>query len=149
MLDTILQEYLLTSKRPSIQQITISYLKNLITVVLEVLYIIKRIYRVFVNQQQDCMGKILHTILKDWLSICNQNKSNTVAPHITHLICSSVLPLTISLRLVESCSQLASSFHLCLHFHFCFTHYICSLTETMSRKFWQISRIRREQIWRF
>ena len=34
-----------------------------------------------------------------------------------------------------------------LHFYFTFTHYIRSLTETMSRKFREISRIQQEQIW--
>ena len=50
---------------------------------------------------------------------------------------------------------LASAFHfsvfVCLHsaLHFTVTHYICSLTETMSSKFREASKIRREQIWRF
>ena len=35
------------------------------------------------------MGQInFLTILKDWLSRFNQNKRKTVAPHITHLMCS-------------------------------------------------------------
>ena len=51
------------------------------------------------------MGQInFLTILKDWLSRCNQNKRKTVAPHITHLICSLVLLLTISLQLIASYS---------------------------------------------
>ena len=53
--------------------------------------------------------------MKDWLSRCNQNKRKTVAPHTTHLMCSLVLLLTISLWLVEKCSYLASVFHICLH----------------------------------
>ena len=77
--------------------------------------------------------------MKDWLSRYNQNKRKTVVSHITHLICSLVLLLTISLRLIESCSQLASTFHLCLHFHFTFTDCIYSLTETMSKKFLEYS----------
>ena len=46
--------------------------------------------------------------MKDRLSRCNQNKWKEVAPHITHLMCSSVLLLTISLQLV------AASYSLCL-----------------------------------
>ena len=45
--------------------------------------------------------------------------------------------------------QLAFHLCLCLHFHFTFTHYTGSLTETIKRKFREISKIRRDQIWRF
>ena len=55
--------------------------------------------------------------MRDWLSSCNQNKRKTVAPHITHLMCSLVLLLTISLRLVASCNRCLS--HV--------LHHICSL----------------------
>ena len=41
------------------------------------------------------------TILKDWLSRCKQNKTKTVAPHITNLMCSLQLLLTISFQLVR------------------------------------------------
>ena len=40
--------------------------------------------------------------MKDWLSRCNQNKRKTVAPHVSHLICSLVLLLTISFQLFAS-----------------------------------------------
>ena len=70
------------------------------------------------------------TILKDWLSSCNQNRRKTVAPHITHLICS----------LVSLQPQQMPSIFVCLPV----THYICSHTETMSSKFREISRIRQE-----
>ena len=50
----------------------------------------------------------------DWLSRCNQNKRKTVAPHITHLMCSLVLLLTISLQLVEAVAQVPS---VPLHFY--------------------------------
>ena len=46
--------------------------------------------------------------MKDWLSRWNHNKRKTVDQHITHLMWSLVLLLTISLRLAESCSELAS-----------------------------------------
>ena len=54
-------------------------------------------------QQYGLDKKKFHTILKDWLSRCNQNKRKTIAPHITLLMCCLVLLLTISLQLVESC----------------------------------------------
>ena len=92
------------------------------------------------GQQQN-----FQTILKDWLSRCSQN-NKTVAAHITHLKRSLVLLLKIFLRQAESCNYLSNVFHLCLclHFRFIFTHYIWGLTETMSRKFREISKIRRE-----
>ena len=86
-------------------------------------------------------------ILKDWLSRCNQNKTKTVAPHITNLMCSLVLLLTISIQLVASYSKCLTCLHASLYF--ILTHYICSLTENMSRKFREISRIQRDQLWRF
>ena len=48
------------------------------------------------------------TILKDWLSACNQNKKKTVAAHITYLLRSLLLLLTISLQLVDSYSKCPS-----------------------------------------
>ena len=41
------------------------------------------------------------TVLKDWLSRCNQNKTKTVTSHMTHLMCPLVLLFTISLQLVK------------------------------------------------
>ena len=41
-------------------------------------------------------------MLKDWLSNCSQKKRKAVAPHVTHLMCSLVLLLAISLQLVAS-----------------------------------------------
>ena len=41
-----------------------------------------------------------NTILKDWLSRCDQNETNTIAPHFTHLMCSLLLLHTISLQVV-------------------------------------------------
>ena len=68
-------------------------------------------------------------ILEDWLSRCNQNK-RTVAPNITHLICSLILLLIISLQQ----QAITGAFHYCLTY-FILKYYICSFTETMSRKF--------------
>ena len=86
----------------------------------------------FINHQKRTgWGRYnLLTTLKGWLSRCNQNKRKTVAPHITHL-CSLLLLLTISSKLVASYSWQVPSVFACLHF---FSH-SCSLTETMPRKF--------------
>ena len=59
--------------------------------------------------------------------------TKTFAPHITHLMCSLVLLLTISFQLLASFNRCLPSFS-----------YICSLTETMSRKFQEVSRIWQE-----
>ena len=53
-----------------------------------------------------------------WLSRFNQNKRKTVAPNITHLMCSLVLLLTISLQPVASCSK-------CLPYLPVFTSFLC------------------------
>ena len=69
-------------------------------------------------------------------SRCNQNKRKAaVAPHITHLICSLLLLLTISLQLLAN----YSTFHLCLSW---LLSYSCSLTETMPMKFQGCGEIR-------
>ena len=65
---------------------------------------------------------------KDWLSRCNQNKRKTVDPHITHLMCSLVLLLTISLQLVASYNRWPPSL-------LAFASFLCSLTDTMSKNF--------------
>ena len=63
-------------------------------------------------------------------------------------MCSLVLLLSISLKLVADYWQQVPFIFSCIHF--ILTHYIGSLyTETMSRKFREISRIRREYVWRF
>ena len=50
------------------------------------------------RKEQHRMGQInFLTILKGWLSSCNQNKRKTVATHITHLIYSLVFLFTNSL----------------------------------------------------
>ena len=52
------------------------------------------------EKPEDGVDKIyFKEIYKDWLSRCNQNKLKTVALHITHLMCSLVLLLTISFYL--------------------------------------------------
>ena len=70
------------------------------------------------------------TLLKNWLSNCNQAKRKIVVPHITHLMFSLLLLLTISLQLVVSYRK--SSFHLYL---FSLLSNRCCLTEIMARNF--------------
>ena len=54
------------------------------------------------REQQDWANKKnFHTILKDWLSRCNHNKRKTVASHITHLMRSLALLLTIPLATTD------------------------------------------------
>ena len=48
--------------------------------------------------------------MTDQLSRCNQNKRKTVALHISHLICSLILLLTISVQH----QAVTGAFHLCL-----------------------------------
>ena len=95
------------------------------------------------KRKQDGADKISLQIWKTgYLSIIitsNQNKSKTIAPYITHLKCSLVLLLTVSL-------QLQPSIFACLNF--IIMNNICSLIETMWWKFWEISRIRPE-VWQF
>ena len=79
------------------------------------------------------MGQInFLIILKDFLSKCNQNKRKTVATH------------TISLQLVASYSHNKCLPSLLVFLSspvlFILTHYICSHTKTMSKKFRKISR---------
>ena len=95
------------------------------------------------KRKQDGADKISLQIWKTgYLSIIitsNQNKSKTIAPYITHLKCSLVLLLTVSL-------QLQPSIFACLNF--IIMNNICSLIETMWRIFWEISRIQPE-VWQF
>ena len=42
---------------------------------------------------------------ESWLSRCNQNKTKTVVLHITHLMWSLLLLLTMSLQLVANFGQ--------------------------------------------
>ena len=55
-------------------------------------------------KEQDEADKNFLTVLRDQLSRCNQNKK-TVLPHISYLMCSSLLLLTTSSQLVASFSQ--------------------------------------------
>ena len=64
--------------------------------------------------------------MKDWLSICNENKRKNLVPYINHLLYFSVLLLTISLQLIARCSYQVLSIFSCLHFNL--MHYICSFT---------------------
>ena len=95
------------------------------------------------KRKQDGADKISLQIWKTgYLSIIitsNQNKSKTIAPYITHLKCSLVLLLTVSL-------QLQPSIFACLNF--IIMNNICSLIETMWWIFWEISRIQPE-VWQF
>ena len=78
----------------------------------------------------------------------NQNKRKRVAQHITHLMCSLVLLLTVSLELVASYSHSRGLLSLLVLLSLLHS-YICKYTEIMSRKFRKISRIWREEVWRF
>ena len=56
------------------------------------------------------MGQInFATVLKDWLSRCNSNKRKIVALHITHLMYSLILLLSISLLFIFACLSVFTS----------------------------------------
>ena len=119
------------------------------------------------QQRNNRVGQIIFfKIFKNCTSRCNQNIRKRVAPDITHLMCSLVLLLTISLKLVARYSRRKCLSSFCLpvftaflrttfailassSLHCILTHWICSNTETMSQKFREIKRIRREQVRRF
>lgn len=56
------------------------------------------------------MGQInFATVLKNWLSRCNSNKRKIVALHITHLMYSLILLLSISLLFIFACLSVFTS----------------------------------------
>ena len=82
--------------------------------------------------------------MKGWQYRFNQNKRKTVAPRITHLMCSLVLLLTISLQLVASYNRCLPIISACLHF--IITHYTFAVLEKPCqgnfRKFQELSKSR-------
>ena len=86
--------------------------------------------RVHHQQEWDRTDKISLQFGKFGFLDVTNTKKKTVAAHITYLMCSLLLLVKIYLQLVTS--HIASAFHICLS---SLRFYICSLTETMLRKF--------------